>query len=500
MRRVIFLFIFSLPVWAKDIGVNKIFAPTGIIAPGFITPRVQIKNFASEEESLFVYFSIFLTNGEKVYYESSFAKVNGNATQNVSFSPWNATLGSYIPRCSTALLDDVNPVNDTLSEKVLVLAITPGQWISRESMPPGPDKKRVKDGGAMVDGSKGRDKFIYALKGNNTREFYCYDAILNQWFLRREVPIDPLNPKNVKKGGSLTKEGDYIYLIKGNKTFEFWAYDINGDSWIRRKDVPSGPEGKALKGGSFITRGKIENKNYIFLIKGGTKEFYAYDIGEDTWISRREIPYTERPTKIKDGSCLVYDGGGHLYLLKGGYNELFFYDCNSDTWSPKKPMPLFGSTMRKRKVKNGAAMVYERGQDVIYALKGGGTNEFWAYFVEGDSWHELASVPLGEKGKKVKGGGSLSLTAGQVFALKGGGSNELWMYTPPAFLIFSGINSSGIPQRKNSIKVASFGKFKADEKVFFYDALGRFMPQKKGQKGIYFLKRGDNFIKVVVIK
>jgi hypothetical protein len=304
----------------------------------------------------------------------------------------------------------------------------------------------------------------------------------------------------VKKGGSLTKEGDYIYLIKGNKTFEFWAYDINGDSWIRRKDVSSGPEGKALKGGSFITRGKIENKNYIFLIKGGTREFYAYDIGEDTWISRREIPYTERPTKIKDGSCLVYDGGGHLYLLKGGYNELFFYDCNSDTWSPRKPMPPFGSTMRKRKVKNGAAMVYERGQDVIYALKGGGTNEFWAYFVEGDSWHELASVPLGEKGKKVKGGGSLSLTAGQVFALKGGGSNELWMYTPPAFLIFSGIDSSGIPQRKNSIKIASFGKFKADEKVFLYDALGRFMPQKKGQKGIYFLKRGDNFIKVVVTK
>ncbi|MEO0100388.1 MAG: hypothetical protein ABIK99_01670 [candidate division WOR-3 bacterium] len=499
MKYLISVVFLVLPLLAQDVGVTKIFAPSGIIEPGPVNCRAQIKNFTSQEESLFVYFSISLVNGGRVYYESSFVKINGNATQNVSFPSWNATLGSYLPRCSTALLGDVNPINDTISEKVLVLAITPGQWISRESMPAGPDKKRVKDGGAMVDGSKGRDKFIYAIKGGNTREFYRYDAILNQWLPRREVPVDPLNPKNVKNGGSICKEGDYIYLIKGNKTLEFWAYDIGGDSWLRKRSVPSGPEGKMLKGGSFITRGKILNKNYIFLIKGGTREFYAYDIANDTWISRRETPYLERETKIKDGSCLVYDGEGHLYLLKGGYNELFLYDCDNDTWSPRKPMPLYGREMRKKKAKKGAAMVYERGNDIIYALKGGGTNEFWAYFVEGDSWHELASVPLGERGKKVKGGAGLSLTAGQVFALKGGGTNELWMYTQPQFPFLSGVPLGKGEEEKLSSFIRS-EDLRLVGKSLLYDASGRLIYQNRLRKGIYFLKRGKDFIKVVVIR
>lgn len=499
MKRSILVIFLILPLLAQDVGVTKIFTPSGIIAPGSVNCRVQIKNFASQEESLSVYFSIFLVNGGGVYYESSFVKVNANATQNINFPSWNATLGSYITRCSTSLSGDLNPVNDTLSEKVLVLAITPGEWISRESMPAGSDKKRVKDGGGIVDGSKGRDKFIYAIKGGNTREFYRYDALLNQWLPKRGVPVDQLNPKNIKNGGAICKEGDYIYLIKGNKTLEFWAYDIEGDSWLRKRDVPSGPEGKMLKGGSFITRGKILNKNYIFLIKGGTREFYAYDIAKDTWISRRETPYLERVTKIKDGSCLVYDGEGHLYLLKGGYNELFFYDCDNDSWSVRKPMPLSGREMKRKKVKKGGAMVYERGKDIIYTLKGGGTNEFWAYFVEGDSWHELAPVPLGDRGKKVKGGAGLSLSAGQVFALKGGGTNELWMYTPPAILFFSGISSEKKVEEKKFSLIHS-GDLKIEGEAFFYDASGRLIYRPKRQNGIYFLKKGNHFTKVVIVK
>ncbi len=500
MLRTLSLLFLVFPLLAQDVGVSKIMAPSGIIGTGIITPKAQVKNFGPNEESLSVYFSIILIGGGRVYYESAFVSINGNATKNVNFPDWDAQVGSYWTRCSTALAGDVNPTNDTLSEKIWVLSLIPGEWFARESIPLGGEKKKVKDGGALVDGSKGREKLIYALKGGNTREFYLYDALLNQWSEKRPISVDPTNPKNVKKGGSLCKVGDYIYAIKGNNTLEFWAYDIEGDSWIRKRDVLPGPEGKRLKGGSFIVAGKISNHDHIFLIKGGTREFYAYRVANDSWFPRREIPYLEKVTKIKDGSCLIYDREGHLYLLKGSYNELFLYDCEYDTWSPRRPMPLFGSSLKNKKVKNGAAMVYERGQGVIFALKGGGTREFWAYFIAGDSWHELNPIPPGPRDKRVKGGGSLSLTAGQIFALKGGGTNEFWMYTPPAFR-FSDIFQT--PQvfaerKKNSSSIFTRENI-SGEGISIYDANGRRIRRGDLKRGLYFLKKERDFIKLVIL-
>jgi hypothetical protein len=57
---VIGLIIFGLSGlgFTADIGVTKIFAPTGIIPPDNYIPRAQIKNYGGGEESLWVYFRI----------------------------------------------------------------------------------------------------------------------------------------------------------------------------------------------------------------------------------------------------------------------------------------------------------------------------------------------------------------------------------------------------------------------------------------------------------
>jgi len=36
--------------------------------------------------------------------------------------------------------------------------------------------------------------------------------------------------------------------------------------------------------------------------------------------------------------------------------------------------------------------------------KGNNTQGFWKYYADGDSWEQIADVPLGNSNKKVKGG------------------------------------------------------------------------------------------------
>jgi hypothetical protein len=372
-------------------------------------------------------------DGISVYFDSNYVGVQAQATTNISFASWTATIGIYISKCSLYLASDTSPDNDTLSARVRVENLMPGQWYLRDSVPYGESGKRVKDGGGLADGSARSDKFLYVLKGNNTSEFYLYDLILSNWQAKRPVPYSLENPsKGLKKGTAVLRSGNYVYLAKGNNTLEFWAYYIPDDTWTRLKDIPFGPSGKRLKGGSSLAEGKIGNKKYLFLTKGSsTREFYAYDTDLDTWIEKTPTPYFESESKgkIKKGSCLVSDGE-NIYLLRDKTNWLFFYDCDSNQWYPRESLPFYGRAQKKAKVKDGAAMAYQKGNpDIIYALKGGG-NEFWGYSVEHDSWVELTSLPLLPSNKKVKGGGSLLSIAGGIFALKGGNTNELWMYVP----------------------------------------------------------------------
>ncbi|MCS7250730.1 MAG: hypothetical protein NZ608_07450, partial [candidate division WOR-3 bacterium] len=259
--------------------------------------------------------------------------------------------------------------------------------------------------------------------------------------------------------------------------------------WERKREIPFGPDSKNVKGGAFLAKGKILNKEYLFLLKGNnTREFYAYDINRDTWLERAMTPYLGRETRIKKGSCLCSDGR-NIYLLKGSTNEFFFYNADSNKWEVRESMPLYNRLGEKKRVRDGAFMVYEQGRDVIFAFKGGNTAEFWAYFVDGDSWHELPPLPIAPSNKKVKGGASLLLFAGGLFALKGNNTNEVWFYKYDFPLPFMEVKEEKAEIKKSDgRKITNLAIFNiAGQKV------------KHLKKGIYFYLR-DKKIKKIIIR
>jgi len=83
--------------------------------------------------------------------------------------------------------------------------------------------KKAKDGscGAWYDGK------LYAFKGGNTTEFWCYFPDGDAWHKLYDIPLWGTAGRRirVKAGGALAGcPGSGVYALKGNKSLEFWLY------------------------------------------------------------------------------------------------------------------------------------------------------------------------------------------------------------------------------------------------------------------------------------
>jgi hypothetical protein len=97
-------------------------------------------------------------------------------------------------------------------------------WVTKDNLPlvapPGTKKTKVKDGSQIAsDGSR----TIYALKGDNTNEFWTYACNSRTWTVASQMPA---MAKKVKGGGALVAapELSALYAFRGNNTLEFWQY------------------------------------------------------------------------------------------------------------------------------------------------------------------------------------------------------------------------------------------------------------------------------------
>jgi hypothetical protein len=138
--------------------------------------------------------------------------------------------------------------------------------------------------------------------------------------------------------------------------------------------------------------------------------------------------------KYDKGSWLCYDGGTGIYCHKAKYHELHRFDVQTGIWGPALTgMPFLNGRGREKKSKDGGSAAWHAG--AVYALKGGGTQEFWTYTASMDSWAELETIPYygsTNKKKAVKDGGAIiSFGGGVFFALKGNKCREFWHYRIP---------------------------------------------------------------------
>jgi hypothetical protein len=290
-------------------------------------------------------------------------------------------------------------------------------WIRKENMPTGLPMSYVDAGGAMV----GVGDILYALRGNGTREFYRYNG--TQWQSRTQTP------SLVSAGAALCYDGaNTIYALGGDISDEFWAYTISTNRWSRKASTTPN-----IKNGSSIAycNGKV------YLLAGRRKvdnaNFYIYNPANNKWAKLTSAPTTPDNKSYGDGSCIV-EFGGQIYALKGSGNDNYFwvYNVTSDIWSAQPSIPLVHPQRGvATTVLDGGAMT-SNGE--IYAIKGGGSNEFWKYTpgLPG-AWTSLDTIPRLNALSVPYSGAALAYSNNKVWLLKGNNTPEFWQFIPMAY-------------------------------------------------------------------
>ncbi|MEO0074003.1 MAG: SBBP repeat-containing protein, partial [candidate division WOR-3 bacterium] len=361
-----------------DVGASLIISPTDTLRlDAVVTPRVLVRNYSALELT----FPVRLEIGNFYFDQQNVAGLAPYDSAVISFAGWLVRdTGTHTVRCYSMLTGDKEPGNDT------VMGVCTGiyVWELLPPVPPGPKNKAVKDGGALAFA---RDSLVFAFKGYNTCEFYRYNVHRRFWTTVESIPRGPAR-KRVKAGAQLEADtSGRIYAFKGNNTLEFYRYNIQADSWRQLRDYPIGSTGRKIKGGSGLVY--VPRKNWLFGLKGANStDFYAYDVVRDSWFVRSQRFLGPDGRRAKDGSCLCYDGDSTIYMLKGGTYEFWAYRIEQDTWVQKKSIRDSDINPRRRKTKKGAALAFDPVFRRVYATKGAKQTEFWYFDVVRDTWVE----------------------------------------------------------------------------------------------------------------
>jgi hypothetical protein len=446
-------------VGVNDVAVVALLAPTGNVPLGAVVrPRALVQNVGSAPATFGVRFRVAPA------YVSTRTVTNlaRGETLTVEFDDWTAALpGSFATGCSTELAGDDNPANDRQTGSVRIHYLWPAGWDEMSSMPNPPSSKANADGSWLAfDQARG---LIYAAKGNKSVDFYSYNPLRDSWATLAHVPMGT-EAKPLSKGAAGCASGSgIVYATKGNNTLGFYKYVAARDSWCTLAPVPLGIGGKRVKGGTDLVY-VPGSPDLVYLLKGYGNEFYRYDVAQDSWQALNPAP----ATKWDKGSWLAHapvtrtglgpqasglkqdtesdeepgtlslkleadDASGVVYAHQAKLHGFYPYDVGTDAWGPALPgMPFIGQLGRSKKSKDGGSATWLG--SLVYALKGGATQEFWCFDPATATWAELETMPqFGRSGrkKKVKAGGDITATsASLLYALKGNKTNELWRYTP----------------------------------------------------------------------
>lgn len=168
--------------------------------------------------------------------------------------------------------------------------------------------------------------YLFALRGNNSTEFYRYTISTNTWMARTSTA------NSFQRGAAMVfiPSGDYcldaggcLYAMRGNNTAQFFKYELSDNSWTNVTTVPYYVD----YGGSLLYHG-----GYIYATRGyASHNFLRYDITNDTWEYLSHMPSTHY---YGSSNSMVYDDSTDIIYLLRGYNEYSFYsyDVRSDKW------------------------------------------------------------------------------------------------------------------------------------------------------------------------
>jgi hypothetical protein len=417
-----------------DIAPLCIVNPSDTITPGSVTPQINIKNLGTEvAETVAVYLSITTLPPQLTTIYDTFKivpRLTPGAIQTISFPNWDAYQGLYILKCSTAYGRDQNNVNNVIQDTTSVAI-----WVLKAPIPLGPSITYVKNGALAYASDFNK---IYALKGGNCNEFWCYDITTNTWESLPRMPKEPSN-KKPRAGCALTYSQGKIYAFKGGNISDFYVYNIIDSTWTLLAPVQDSlyAPRKKPKDGAGLTYNPGDGLIYAIL-GNNTDVLISYIPGySNTWQHVSQIPQDNDMRKIRDGgSIIAYNGT--LYIFKGNNSrELRKYNISTHQWTTDT---IPGN---KNKVKSGGTSTCQVGLGGTISFFIGGSRQNIIKYDLGTNSFDTLLTPIpagpiypGARKTKVKKGAALAatqldlLSSGLIYAFKSGKCNEFWAYYP----------------------------------------------------------------------
>jgi hypothetical protein len=146
------------------------------------------------------------------------------------------------------------------------------------------------------------------------------------------------------------------------------------------------------------------------------------------WTAQAPMPAGPKGRCIRQGGSLT-TGEGMIYAFKGaGTCEFYAYSPIANSWQTLTPIPRLNAAGKKRGVKRGGALAYADGR--IHATKGNSTLEFWQYDLATSTWVQKADVPPGRK-KVSEGAGLAACRIGDttwIYLLRGSGTFDFYRF------------------------------------------------------------------------
>ena len=284
-------------------------------------------------------------------------------------------------------------------------------------------------GGALVYGD---NDSLYAFCGGNKPYFYCYDIGLNRW------TSAPNAPAPVYYGGALTsnwyvgadgmmKSATNIWALRGGNTQDFWCFDLRERTW---KVFPPIPEPVSFGGALAYGSDEINTYWVYAIVGGGRRSFYKFGpvappggwpLGVEPralpkWYSLPILPYN-----AMDGASLAVEDAtisgisDTVYCNPTGKNHSL-YSVSTGSWNPG---PILRDTIGR-----GSAMTSTRNAHYdhrLYFLQGNMTDKcYWRALGRDWTSRYLSPLPF-----DVWEGGAITIGPNpvetyRIFALVGG--------------------------------------------------------------------------------
>ncbi|MCC7197478.1 DUF2341 domain-containing protein, partial [Candidatus Peregrinibacteria bacterium] len=314
--------------------------------------------------------------------------------------------------------------------------IATDEWPITEKPEPAPNS--ISSGASLT--YPGSGNFIYAFKGNTSRDFWIYDFVNNRWHSMYESVLDTgeniaepgeqfyptgnytLNV-NQGAGNDMVEVNGKLYVAMGDSSISggdamFMSYDPITNTWTRLPDTPFNIFGS-------ISHGLVKyDNNTIYLRQGAASglTLAKYIIDADPGKAGDQGVWSVFNMGLRDDGVPLNQGdnlrtrsitysGGKFYVLSDDSTTPFrSYDPATNEWTTLEWTPVSP---------NSTSDLIAVGSDEIYAILG--SNNFYKYTISQNRW----SVLTANSGSCSSGGGVGSslvyhASSNYIYRIKGG--------------------------------------------------------------------------------